>query len=97
MRIIRKGDLGDFAIQDNHGQKLFILLKFSLWFFLLQYLLPSGCFFNWIARSQHFGFRSSLVQLATHFQTQSYEKKSFQPATDSLWQCLVHLAVEKLN
>ena len=30
MRINRKGDLGDFAIQEYHVEKLFISLKFSI-------------------------------------------------------------------
>ena len=40
--------------------------------FIINFLITLSLI-NWIARSQHFGFRSSLALLVTHFQTQSYE------------------------
>ena len=45
--------------------------------FLITVSLIMLLFFNWIVRSQHFGFRSSLAQLVTDFQAQSYQRNCF--------------------
>ena len=71
--------------------------QFFIIVFLITVSLIKLAFFQLDCEESTVWFSPSLAELATHLQTQIYEKKIFQQAIDSLWECLVHLVVAKPN